>query len=367
MAVNAKVQRMMDSLSKGKEPTGLDIDYEQTGYIGKLMQAFNWYNYEKDNKTAIAYIRHWVKKFQPENVKNLPADITVDNVFGWLARLDEQGARLSTEHKTRLQNKVTEIINSVRPQIKTPEPDDKPRRPSIQEAMLNKQREFLGEVEGQFDEYITSGFTSTFDLYSYMTANNLPQTFGMSVGALFKSRIAELDNINNDEQLAEGWSCYTATEIRKLRRWLQDCTDAGEKYANFKKANRKVRVKKAKPAHKQVERLQYLKESVEFKLSSTSPLDIVGAQQLWVFNTKNKKLGCYYASGSAGFSVKGTSLQGYDPDISVQRTLRKPEVVIPKVLEGGKLVLRKLLSELTTAETQLNGRINADTILLRTL
>jgi len=75
----------------------------------------------------------------------------------------------------------------------------------------------------------------------------------------------------------------------------------------------------------------------------------------------------YNAVGASGFSVKGTSLQGYDPDTSVQRTLRKPDVIIPKMMAAGKVALRKILPDLTTTETQLNGRINEDTLLLRVL
>jgi hypothetical protein len=51
----------------------------------------------------------------------------------------------------------------------------------------------------------------------------------------------------------------------------------------------------------------------------------------------------------------------------VQRTLRKPDVITKQVLEAGKVQLRKVLTDLTTTETKLNGRINADTILLRVL
>ena len=98
-----------------------------------------------------------------------------------------------------------------------------------------------------------------------------------------------------------------------------------------------------------------------------SAASIIGANQLWVYNIKNKKLGVYNAAGTTGFSVKGTSLQGYDPETSVQRTLRKPDVVIPKMMTAGKVALRKILTDLTTTETKLNGRFNEDTLLLRVL
>ena len=111
--------------------------------------------------------------------------------------------------------------------------------------------------------------------------------------------------------------------------------------------------------------MKYLKSHENLK--SVTASSIIGAQQLWVYNIKNKKLGVYNATGASGFSVKGTSLQGYDPETSVQRTLRKPDVVIPKMMAAGKVALRKILSDLTTTETQLNGRFNEDTLLLRVI
>jgi hypothetical protein len=152
-----------------------------------------------------------------------------------------------------------------------------------------------------------------------------------------------------------------------MAQWLEDITSGADRYANFKKANQKVRVKKAKPASVQVAKMQYLKEFQmdTMKLVSVSPALVVGAQQLWVYNTKNRKLGVYYATGASGFSVKGTSLQGYDPDTSIQKTLRRPDAVIGEMLKAGKVALRKVLSDLTTSESTLNGRVNSDTVLLR--
>jgi len=37
------------------------------------------------------------------------------------------------------------------------------------------------------------------------------------------------------------------------------------------------------------------------------------------------------------------------------------------MMSAGKVALRKILSDLTTAETPLNGRFNEDTLLLRVL
>jgi len=49
----------------------------------------------------------------------------------------------------------------------------------------------------------------------------------------------------------------------------------------------------------------------------------------------------------------------------MQKKLRKPEVVLPEVLNGGKVILRNLLDGINSVPHWLNGRINKDTILLK--
>jgi hypothetical protein len=86
---------------------------------------------------------------------------------------------------------------------------------------------------------------------------------------------------------------------------------------------------------------------------------------MWVYNTKNKKLGVYNAEDAGGFSVKGTTITGYSEDKSTQKTLRKPAEVLPEVLKGGKVFLRSVLTNIRAVESKLNGRLNKDIILLK--
>ena len=51
----------------------------------------------------------------------------------------------------------------------------------------------------------------------------------------------------------------------------------------------------------------------------------------------------------------------------MQKTLRKPAVTLPEVLKGGKVVLRNILTDIRAVESALTGRINNDTILLRSV
>ena len=92
---------------------------------------------------------------------------------------------------------------------------------------------------------------------------------------------------------------------------------------------------------------------------------MVGATTLWVYNTKNRKLGVYVADSiTQVLSVKGASIVGYDANKSTQKTVRKPE----KLKGADKLPrtkMQKVYDEIRATETKLNGRLNEHTILLR--
>ena len=355
------------SLSSEPKYDAFDADNQ-----GKFMQAMNWYNYEKDKKDALAYAAAWVKKHWPADYKFWAKidEYRFSRTFGWVARMQMNGTAFDDTVQQRMAAHFQELLNEAK-SVKEEEPVAVvaaaiPKR-SIQDAMAEKQAEFLGEaIDGEIDNFITNSFKPTgYNLYKYCQAHNVAKQYLAGVAAICERQLAELDLIGADEQVTEAWRHAGKRDIKALKEFLQTLMEDADRYANFKKANRKPRVKKAKPAGEQVAKLKYLKEFADLTLKSISAPSIIGAQQLWVYNTKNKKLGVYHATGASGFSVKGTSLQGYDPALSVQRTLRKPAEVIKRVMEGGKIVLRKVLTDLTTTETQLNGRFNEDTILLR--
>lgn len=336
---------------------------------GLFMEVMNWYNYEKDKKDALAYAGAWVKKHWPAEYKNWARidERSFSRTYGWIARMMMNGTIFDTATDQRFHAHLHECLATVKAVKDEPAVAVAavPKR-SIQDAMAEKQAEFLGEINGEIDNFCTNAYKSTgYNLYKYCQSANVAKQYMAAVAALCQRQLDELELIGKDEQVTEGYRHLGKRDLKAFREFLQSLIDDADRYADFKKANRKVRVKKAKPAGDQVSKMKYLKDFAELGLKSISAPAIIGAQQLWVYNTKNKKLGVYHATGSSGFSVKGTSLQGYDPALSVQRTLRRPAEVIKRVLEGGKIVLRKVLTDLTTTETQLNGRFNEDTILLR--
>ena len=108
--------------------------------------------------------------------------------------------------------------------------------------------------------------------------------------------------------------------------------------------------------------------------ASINPIDIIGCEELWVFNVKTRKMGRYMASSidpmhlereGTGLSVKGTTITGFNIETSVQKTLRKPEEKLKEFKDSGKIKLRTYLDNINAVDIKLNGRINTDTIILK--
>ena len=185
----------------------------------------------------------------------------------------------------------------------------------------------------------------------------------------FKTRRQEYDEVltTTDADVKEAYSNFTKAQLKKLVAYCDQVIIDGMKLAGDAVKTRKPRKRKAKSADQVTAKLNYAKDFTELKLVSIDPKTIIGASSLWVYNTKTRKLGVYQALDAAGLNIKGSTIQNFAESKSIQKTLRKPAVTLPEVLKGGKVALRNVLTNIRAAEKVLTGRINADTILLRTV
>lgn len=131
------------------------------------------------------------------------------------------------------------------------------------------------------------------------------------------------------------------------------------------KVNRAPRKTKAVSKDKIVAKLKYKKTDEPLKLVSINPVDIIGAKELWVYNTKSRKIGKYVATEFSDLAVKGTSIINFDEIKSVMKTVRKPEEKLKEFKAAGKVQLRKFLDDINATEARMNGRINEEIILLK--
>jgi len=176
------------------------------------------------------------------------------------------------------------------------------------------------------------------------------------------------------EQLKEGYSYLKKADVAKILKANENIISALDMIIEVSKVKRKSPVRKPKSADKITSKVKYKVKDEKYQLVSVNPTSIVGASELWVFNTKTRKIGRYVALNQdpkglsregSGLSVKGTTIMWFKEDESLQRTLRKPEEQLKEFKAAGKVKLRTYLDTIKTTETKLNGRLNPDTILLK--
>ena len=74
-----------------------------------------------------------------------------------------------------------------------------------------------------------------------------------------------------------------------------------------------------------------------------------------------------YLLKERGMTIKGTTLQEFDVATSFKKKIRKPDAILPEVLNAGKVKLRKLMDTIAAKEGKVTGRINKDMIILRVI
>lgn len=189
------------------------------------------------------------------------------------------------------------------------------------------------------------------------------------------AKIKKMSEYDQDmyAQLKEGYTHLTSKQAKSILEMFQRIVDACDIISVENKAQRKPRKAKLKSADQLVKKLKFKMSDTNYGIASVPAEKLVGANIAMVFNCKNRKIGLYYASNvdprgmqreGSGLSVKGTTLQGYDENKSVQRTVRKTDEFLPQIKKTTKSKTEKLFQTLKTTETKLNGRFNDETIIL---
>jgi len=194
-----------------------------------------------------------------------------------------------------------------------------------------------------------------------MLANNVKGLHAKQIKDHFTPMLKELHSVINktDDDLVEGYSTYNKRQIKMFYDMIESIIGDCDKLSHNTKISRTPKKKKKVSVEKKVAKVQYKKDD--------SAVSILGASQLWVFNTRYKKLGCYIAKDDSGLSIKGTTLEGYDETLSIQKTLRKPLDVLENVVKAKKLEFNRIMKEISTKEQELTGRLNGDTILIKVI
>jgi len=242
--------------------------------------------------------------------------------------------------------------------------------PSIQERVRDASMLMTEEIETAIESFQLDPEAfdpKAFKILNVLKAKQAKAAHARIIREFYTRDLEELVEAasTKDEQLKEAYSHLTKVQLRKITAFYQEIVSACEMLAQEAKVNRKPKAKKAVPAEKIVSKLKYKKADEPLKLVSINPADILGAKELWTYNTKSRKLGKYIASEFADLGVKGTSIINFDEHKSVQKTLRKPADQLKEFKAAGKVALRKFLDDINAVDTKMNGRINEEIMLLK--
>jgi hypothetical protein len=336
----------------------------KTDYIG----ALNWYNYMSETGDSKEYVIEYLVNLGKNDVaKKIKAlsDSQIPNTLAWTLRLLSKGYELSADARDYVKDKLRELVAEASEQKEIN--DNKEAKPvvSIQDRMRERSHDIIGEIEGLIDDYIHND--QAFSLYDWLKTNDIPAAYANTITSKLAPVLSELIEAleGKDAQLKEGYRGFTKSKLRDLIAFYDSLCEDVSRYAGVAKKTRAPRKPRVQSVEKKLKSFKYQKEDSTFKIASLSPEKIVGAQELWTFNTKYKTLSVFRALDRGGLDVKGASIIKYDEATSVtMRTGRKPEEAIKKVIEGGKLILRKIDQELKH-NASLQARISESTILLR--
>jgi len=244
-------------------------------------------------------------------------------------------------------------------------------QPSIQDRLRETAFRMTEEIEDAIEGFQTDPENfdpKAFKMLNLLKGKEVKAAHARVIKTLYSrdlDELLELASGNADEQLKEGYSHRTKKQIRNLIAFYQEIMSACDMLAQEAKVNRKPRKTKSVPKDKIVAKLKYMKSNEPLKLVSINPTDIIGSKELWIYNTKTRKLGRYVAEEYKDLGVKGTTITGFSENLSVCKTLRKPDEKLKEFKAAGKVQLRKFLDGINATDTRMNGRINEEIVLLK--
>ncbi len=364
--------RSPDTKYVGEEPLWRKQPGENR--FAELTRAFNWYNYFYGKKEAKDFVAMYLdindRNKDAKKIRSL-SDSQVRLTTGWLCRMASMGLQLTEHEQIKLDNLIDELL-AIKDAPKIEVASDEPEVPktTIQDRLREKVSECLGELDGLFDEFVTSGakLNADYKPVSLMRSMNIAPQMISQIKDTWTRKMAEFEEAvaGRDPDLVKAYDYMTKTQLKNCVKFcelvLADCGS----YVQIKKVERKPRKVKPVSPEKKAAKFKFCTEFAELKLKSLPAAQLVDKSEAWLYDTKKRKLIHVVADEYAKvFTVKNNAIVGFNPTETVQKTVRKPAETLKALSAAGKPSARKLFKELTTTETQFNGRGTENIVILK--
>lgn len=354
------------SMVFGKEPT-FPKKLKKKDYNSVLIPALQWYGQYGGAETSQAlkaFHKSWLVDWATAHgIK--PGTYAIPNegisTFGAVARCAMRGFKLNKLHEELL---FESFKNWPMPEAKVIDRAALARSLSIKARVKNENdlKPFMTVYDNAVDSVM--GGAKKWDI---TVTGELNATQKKELTVLYKLALADFKELlrGKNVELTESFRKLPKALIRRMitlhEEILESIKLAGNRGTVIRKA-KAVRTKKAKPASAYIRKLQFMPAHVEYGISSVDAEKLVGANTIYLFETKKRLLKKFDATGIAGALVSGTTLKNVK---GTCKKIRKPE----ELLSGfDKLPLSKcfkVFDDVKAMEKVCTGRVNSDTVILR--
>ena len=360
-------------------------DWDANQFHRHFISSMEWYRLEGDSKAFKPAIVKWLesvgasksdialfKKLKDSRISPTMGAIAHCLLRGMTPQRDDFNN--GKDSSAWLRDAVVKAIESgkddVDPEEKAAEKAAGPQisiQDRVREAALGMTEDIEDALES-FQKDPEAFNPKEFKVISMLRSKEAKAAHTRYIKDFYARPLAELEELASgdaDEQLREGYQHLSRKNVKKLIDFYHEIMSACDMLAQEAKVNRAPRAKKAVSKDKLVAKLKYKKQDEALKLVSINPVDVIGSSELWVYNTKSRKLGKYVAAPYQELGIKGTSVTGFDENLSVMKTVRKPDEKLKEFKAAGKVALRKFLDDINATDARMNGRINEEIILLK--
>lgn len=332
----------MKERTEGKEPI-----LSSNSSLIEIAKAMNWY--VPDNKERKDWFISRNKKHEEiKHFKSLP-DYCFSTV-GLFARMMDQGLVLPDNMQESYDERVTKLVSVKSTKSVAPAASAASGAVTKTKVKTDKLDAYIADIEYEIDTFLANDCKTKFNPEYFIKSSQLNIGSRYQLRSWFKELHAELDLLVNtsDKELKECYSFLTKHQQKRYLAFIDSIVNA----AVSTKSTKPRKVKIITPA-KRVKDFKYMKEG------SIAPELILGANELWTWNSKERKVTLY--ESNAGFDIKGTTIQNIDT--AETKMVRQPEIM--KTFTGTQKKMKKRYNELTTKATKTTGRISAKITLLK--
>lgn len=370
------IANSIDERMTGQEP-------DPKGILTELdyMHAYDFYNYHCDFSDCRTFIEDYMRAIGYRDnlhVKQISAapDSRVRSTQIWLMRLHVRGVTLSKERIISVNNRLEEIRKFGEAKLAFSAPVI-----NIQQRIDEIVGDYISDIDSKLDTFCEGGCVDPISFYDLFNSKGAKAIYIPRIIEYYTPLAAELlearkfklpRNIKTDYdlQMNEAYRLYTKKQLIAFSDLVNSLIEDCNKFAgNIKRARKpsKARKKKERSADQVVKNMKYLKSDEELKVVSINPMNIVGAAELWTFNSMYNVMYHYVAMDRGGLSVKGTTIINFNEKASEKKKIRKPEQFLPTIINGGPKQIAKNFSSLKTKSAACNGRLNDKTLILRAI